>query len=61
MTVSRIAARAIMADLRNRNEMHKILAPTNPNDGTPWATPDMQQRIEDRIAEIVDAHFEPAP
>lgn len=61
MTASRIAARAIMADLRNRNEMHKILAPTNPNDGTPWATLDVQQRIEDRIAEIIDAHFEPAP
>lgn len=59
MTIHQDLARKIMADLRNRNELHKILAPTDPGDGTPWADLKQQTIMEERLAEIILAELVP--
>lgn len=63
------AAASIMARLRTRLELHKILGPEKPTDGTPWIAPDVQAiigydmtlTITDAICEVCssyDAHCE---
>lgn len=52
---AREAAAAIMSDLRGRGEFCYTLQPTPRTDGGPWASPETQAAIEDRIAELVDA------
>lgn len=47
-------ASQIMADLRQRKGLHEILG-ARETEGMTWITPDIQNRIENRIAVIVAA------
>ncbi|MDP3328748.1 hypothetical protein [Parvibaculum sp.] len=49
------AAASIMARLRTRLELHKILGPEKLEDGTPWIAPDVQVVIEHDMAITIDA------
>jgi len=49
------AAASIMARLRTRLELHKILGPAKLEDGTPWISPDVQEIMEHDMAVTIDA------
>jgi len=47
-------ADSILADLRNRHELTKILGPIKPDDGTPHISAEQQTKIELRMVEIIE-------
>lgn len=47
-------ADAIMADLRQRHELAKILGATQPDDGTPHISAEQQITIERCMVEIIE-------